>query len=162
MSRVIRIQQAEQEVDRAAGKALPCSPDIAQDLPDLALGGNCKCRPDDANDLPVADQKLRPCDIGCEPSGEAVAAGMRPAEIRRAHVVAALDAREVLLHIVRAPTRVAGQRGDVVPVGVVRCDCDKRMMAVQPPSVPERGYQRPNSPLKSLALASRRSWTGSS
>ena len=56
-------------------------------------------------------------------------------------VVAILHAPEILAHVLRLPRRIAGDLRDVVPVLVVRVDQIIALWAVQPPSVPARGYR---------------------
>src|SRR6185436_4113318 len=47
---------------------------------------------------------------------------------RPGNVVAVLESREILIHVLSAPRRISGELGNVIPITILRSDCDHRVV----------------------------------
>ena len=85
--------------------------------------------------IAVLERRQRNCAFGRQPPAPAVAAGISPELAEHPFpppVPAVLDSLEVGAHVIRAPGRIAGDVGDLIPVGVMRVDEDHRVVRRAP------------------------------
>src|ERR1043165_6911390 len=82
--------------------------------------------------LLALDRRLRDLDLGVQPATEAVPRRIDAREVvdpaPDVAVMAVLEALKILAHLLRRPRPVAGQVGDVLPVGGVRIDGDESVV----------------------------------
>ena len=100
---------------------------------------------DHAANLVVADGVWGIALLGVQPPAKPWRVGLsprRPAARSTVDDGSARDARSTCASL-GAPRRIAGEVGDLVPVGVVGYTRINALCAVHPPRVPARGYQTP-------------------